>query len=41
VRHIPNQKEGDEATFTFDFEEKAPYRISGISVDVQKSGPGD
>jgi hypothetical protein len=31
-------KEGDVATFTFDFEPKAPYRISGIRIDV---GRGD
>jgi hypothetical protein len=28
-------KEGDEGTFTFDFEEKAPFRISGIGIDVR------
>jgi hypothetical protein len=28
-------KAGDEATFTFDFEEAAPFKISGIGVDVR------
>jgi hypothetical protein len=27
-----------EGTFTFDFEEQAPYKVSGLSVEVQ-SGP--
>ena len=31
-------KAGEEATFTFDFEEGAPFKISGIGVDVKGGG---
>jgi hypothetical protein len=31
---VPTRR-GEVATFTFAFEGKAPYRISGIDVDVQ------
>jgi urease alpha subunit len=27
---------GDEGTFTFDFEEKAPFKIQGLGIDVEK-----
>jgi hypothetical protein len=28
-------KDGAEGTFTFDFEEKAPYKISRLAIDVE------
>jgi hypothetical protein len=28
-------KDGNEGTFTYDFEEKAPFRISRLAIDVE------
>ena len=28
-------KDGNEGTFTYAFEEKAPFRISGLTIDVE------
>lgn len=30
--------EGGQGTFTFDFEEKAPFRITGLGIDVEAGG---
>jgi hypothetical protein len=35
IQIIVPTKAGDEATFTFDFEKDAPYRISAIGVDIK------
>lgn len=35
IRIIVPTKGGEEATFTFDFEKAAPYKISGIGVDIK------
>lgn len=34
---VPTQ-DGATGTFTFDFEEKAPFKIVGIGIDVQSGG---
>ena len=31
-------RDGAIGTFTFDFEDKAPYKISGLGIDVQAGG---
>jgi hypothetical protein len=38
IRVVIPTKAGDDAIFTFDFEDKTPYRIAGIGVDVEKTG---
>lgn len=35
IQIIVPTKGGEEGTFTFDFEKDAPYKISGIGVDVK------
>lgn len=32
---LMDTQDGNEGTFTFDFEAAAPYRISGIGIDVR------
>ena len=34
---VPTQ-DGATGTFTFDFEEKAPFKIIGLGIDVQAGG---
>lgn len=34
---VPTQ-DGATGTFTFDFEDKAPFKITGLGVDVQAGG---
>ena len=34
IRVVMENKDGDEAIFSFDFESKAPYKIKGIGVDI-------
>jgi hypothetical protein len=34
IRAVIENRDGEEAIFSFDFEAKAPYRISGIGVDI-------
>jgi hypothetical protein len=34
IRAVMENKDGDEAIFSFEFESKAPYRIKGIAVDI-------
>jgi hypothetical protein len=37
VIQVPTQ-DGATGTFTFDFEDKAPFKITGLGVDVQAGG---
>ena len=35
IAFVAPLKDGNEGTFTFDFEEKAPFRISRLAIDVE------
>jgi hypothetical protein len=34
IRAVIPDRDGNEAIFSFDFEEKAPYKIKGIGIDI-------
>jgi hypothetical protein len=34
IRAVMRDKDGNEAIFSFNFEAKAPYKITGIAVDI-------
>lgn len=34
IRAIIEDRDGNEATFTFDFEATAPYKVKGIGIDI-------
>ena len=41
IRVVVPDKDGNEAIMVFDFEARAPYRITGIGIDITKQGgPG-
>ena len=34
IRAVMEDRDGNEAIFTFDFETKAPYKIKGLGIDI-------
>jgi hypothetical protein len=34
IRAVMEDRDGNEAIFTFDFEAKAPYKIKGMGIDI-------
>jgi hypothetical protein len=34
IRAVIEDRDGNEAIFTFDFEAKAPYKVKGIGIDI-------
>lgn len=38
IKIVVPTTEGGEGTFTFDFEEKAPFKITGLGIDVEAGG---
>lgn len=34
IRAVMEDRDGNEAIFTFDFEAKAPYKIKGLGIDI-------
>ena len=38
IKIVAPTKDGGEGTFTFDFEDKAPFKITGLGIDVEAGG---
>lgn len=34
IRAVMEDREGNEAIFSFDFEKTAPFKIKGIAIDI-------
>ena len=34
IRAVMEDRDGNEAIFTFDFEARAPYKIKGLGIDI-------